>query len=163
MQTSTPPLLAYAATALSLTLALGTFVWFLLDRRSAPSRILMPESPTVVMQGEQIYTKYCAACHGDKLQGQPDWKKRKANGSLPAPPHDASGHTWHHTDQMLFDLTKKGIQNIAGSGYITDMPVYEGVLNDNEIIAVLSYIKSRWPAEIRVRHDELNREKAQRD
>jgi len=32
---------------------------------------------------------------------------------------------------------------------------YEGVLTDDEIIAVLSYIKSTWPQEIRDRHDEM--------
>jgi mono/diheme cytochrome c family protein len=36
------------------------------------------------------------------------------------------------------------------------MPAYAGVLGDDDIIAVLSWIKSQWPAEIRRRHDEMN-------
>ena len=41
--------------------------------------------------------------------------------------------------------------------YQTDMPTYEGVLSDDDIIAVLSFIKSTWPADVRDRHDEMNR------
>ncbi|TNE39067.1 MAG: cytochrome c, partial [Sphingomonadales bacterium] len=33
---------------------------------------------------------------------------------------------------------------------------YADTLSDAEIIAVLSYIKSTWPEEIRARHDDLN-------
>ena len=36
------------------------------------------------------------------------------------------------------------------------MPIYGGVLSDDEIVAVLSWIKAQWPPEIRQRHDEIN-------
>jgi mono/diheme cytochrome c family protein len=69
---------------------------------------------------------------------------------MPAPPHDASGHTWHHPDQLLFDITKHGVAKAAKlPGYDTAMPAFDGVLSDAEIVAVLSWIKSQWPAEIR--------------
>ena len=45
---------------------------------------------------------------------------------------------------------------IRQPGYRTDMPIYDGVLNDAEIVAVLSWIKAQWPREIRARHDQLN-------
>jgi hypothetical protein len=48
------------------------------------------------------------ALPGANLEGQPNWKERQANGRLPAPPHDASGHTWHHPDAQLFGITKQG-------------------------------------------------------
>ena len=118
---------------------------------------LTPDNMEVVFAGKTIYVAQCAACHGKELQGQPDWRRRNADGRLPAPPHDATGHTWHHTDQLLFDLTKKGLQTITGSDYATDMPIYEDVLTDAEIIAVLSYIKSTWPDDIRKRHDSMNK------
>lgn len=41
--------------------------------------------------------------------------------------------------------------------YLSAMPAYEGVLSDAEIVAALSWIKAQWPADIRSRHDELNR------
>ena len=76
---------------------------------------------------------------------------------MPAPPHDETGHTWHHPDQVLFDITKLGIVAAANlKDYKTVMPIYEGVLSDEEIIAVLSFIKSTWPEEIRAGHDEMN-------
>ena len=75
---------------------------------------------------------------------------------MPAPPHDETGHTWHHPDQQLFALTKYGPAALAGGGYESDMPAYESVLSDEEIWAVLSYLKSRWPAEVQSRHDQIN-------
>ena len=80
---------------------------------------------------------------------------------MPAPPHDRTGHTWHHSDLVLFELTKHGPQVAAGPDYESDMPAYEGVLSDEEIIAVLSFIKSRWPAAIQARQDRLNEGRAQ--
>ena len=73
-------------------------------------------------------------------------------------PHDASGHTWHHGDSYLFAVTKYGIERLLGQHYPNAMPIYDGVLSDREIIAVLSYIKSQWPAEIQSRHDRLNQQ-----
>ena len=99
--------------------------------------------------GRTIYVDHCQTCHGDKLQGQPNWQVRKADGRLPAPPHDESGHTWHHPDQVLFALTKYGPSVMAGQGYESDMPAYDGVLSDTQIWQVLDYIKSTWPENIR--------------
>jgi mono/diheme cytochrome c family protein len=45
---------------------------------------------------------------------------------------------------------------IGESEYKTNMPIYDDVLSDEEIVAVLSYIKSRWPSEIQDRHDQMN-------
>jgi len=118
---------------------------------------LRPDDASVVARGERVYRAHCASCHGARLQGQPDWRKPGADGRLPAPPHDASGHTWHHPDEMLFRLTKYGLARVARlKDYHSAMPVYEGVLSDEEIVAVLSWIKSQWPAEMRQRHDQLN-------
>ncbi len=72
------------------------------------------------------------------------------NGRLPAPPHDATGHTWHHPDEMLFRITKFGARTYP-SGYETDMPAFDNRLTDEEIAASLAFIKSTWPAEIRAR------------
>lgn len=111
----------------------------------------------LVARGETVYSEYCAECHGAKLEGQPDWRRRNAEGRLPAPPHDADGHTWHHSDEVLFRITKDGIQSIAPPGYESDMPGFGEALSDAEIRAVLSYIKSTWPAEIRQRQESANR------
>lgn len=125
-----------------------------------PSTVsLRPDDLSTVDLGRRLYASHCASCHGADLEGQPAWRERRADGKLPAPPHDESGHTWHHPDSQLFELTKYGPTAIAkakGTDYQSDMPGYDGVLTDAEIVAVLSYIKSRWPGDIRRRHDDMN-------
>lgn len=100
-------------------------------------------------QGREVYVAHCAACHGINLEGQPNWKERRADGKLPAPPHDASGHTWEHPDQILFEVTKYGFAGKVGPNYKTDMPGFENRLSDEQIWAVIAYIKSTWPERIR--------------
>ena len=118
---------------------------------------LHPENQQIVSKGKALYADNCASCHGDELEGQDDWKSLGDDGFMPAPPHDKSGHSWHHTDQLLFDLTKYGLGKIIGKkDYKTKMPIYDDVLTDEEIVAVLSYIKSRWPSDIQNRHDQMN-------
>ena len=73
-----------------------------------------------------------------------------------APPHDKSGHTWHHPDAQLFDLTKRGPAAVVGGSYESDMPAYAGILSDEDIVAVLSFIKSTWPGKTQRRHDDIN-------
>jgi mono/diheme cytochrome c family protein len=94
--------------------------------------------------GARLYTEACASCHGTELEGQPDWMRPLPSGRMPAPPHDASGHTWHHRDDVLFRLVKEGVTAVVGGGYASDMPGFAGVLSDEEIRAILAFIKSTW-------------------
>ena len=109
---------------------------------------------STVQLGSVLYDEQCASCHGQNLEGQPNWHKRDQDGYLPAPPHDETGHTWHHTDKDLFEMTKYGIRAFAGEGYKTRMPIYKDILSDSEILAVLSFIKSGWPTEVIQMHNE---------
>ena len=118
--------------------------------------LLTPDDREVVALGAEVYAAQCADCHGTRLEGQPNWYSRGEDGLLPAPPHDASGHTWHHDDKTLFTSTKYGLAGLMENPPPSGMPIYEGVLSDNEIIAVLSFIKSTWPDDLRAYHDELN-------
>ena len=99
--------------------------------------------------GKALYQENCESCHGSNLEGQADWKIRLPNGRLPAPPHDESGHTWHHPDRVLVDIVNRGTAAIVGGGYESDMPGFGDVLSDEEVIAILDYIKSTWPAHAR--------------
>lgn len=117
-----------------------------------------PDNPTIVAQGKDLYAATCAECHGADLKGQPDWKTRNEDGSLKAPPHDVSGHTWHHADALLFQVTKHGGASIAPAGFISAMPAFKDALSDDEIWAVLSFIKSTWPKKIRQRQESLSQQ-----
>ncbi|ABI58340.1 c-type cytochrome [Nitrosomonas eutropha] len=109
-----------------------------------------PADTNLVMQGKAIYANNCASCHGESLEGQPDWRQRLPSGRLPAPPHDKSGHTWHHPDAMLVDMVKNGLVpgKTAPPRYESDMPAYGEVLTDEEIVAVITYIKGSWPPKV---------------
>jgi len=110
-----------------------------------------PDDAAQVAQGRQVYASQCASCHGGRLPGQPNWRQRQPNGRLPAPPHDETGHTWHHPDDLLFALTKEGPAALTRSAYQSDMPAFAGKLSDQDIWAVLAFIKSRWPKGVRER------------
>ena len=109
-----------------------------------------PDDAAQVTSGKTIYAVQCAACHGSNLEGQPNWKSRKPNGRMPAPPHDDSGHTWHHPDDVLFGITKIGMRPpYVPSSYESDMPAFGGALSDPQIWDVLAYVKSRWSPRMR--------------
>jgi mono/diheme cytochrome c family protein len=132
--------------------AVAGLLWVGLDR-SGPVEA-SGERPE---RGRAIYAASCASCHGAKLEGQPDWKSRLPSGRLPAPPHDASGHTWHHPDGVLFRITKEGPAAVVGGGYQSDMPGFADVLSDDDIRAALDFIKSTWPERERQYQAEMSR------
>jgi S-disulfanyl-L-cysteine oxidoreductase SoxD len=144
---------------LAVLAALGIAILALWPNSRTAAGLFRPGDGGVVRLGAGLYQTHCAACHGAELEGEtPDWQIRDEDGYLPAPPHDETGHTWHHPDQILFDITKYGIAEAASlSDYATRMPAFEGVLEDEEIIAILSFIKSRWPDRNRQYQDEMNR------
>lgn len=102
----------------------------------------------LVATGQEVYETYCAACHGFELEGQPEWQQPYADASLKAPPHDETGHTWHHSDAYLVESIKLGGARLAPNIGVSAMPAYEDTLTDQQIAAVLAYIKSSWPQEI---------------
>jgi len=114
----------------------------------------MVEDAQAIALGAEVYAENCASCHGAELEGAPNWRQRGADGLLPAPPHDATGHTWHHDSETLFKITKYGIAKLIGDpDHRSGMPAYEGVLSDAEIIAVLSFIRDSWPDDIKQAYD----------
>lgn len=101
-----------------------------------------------VRRGRVLYDANCASCHGENLEGQPDWRSPGVDGRYPAPPHDASGHTWHHSDTALVDyITLGGEESLAQMGVSFDsgMPSFGDALSQKDIDDILVYIKSVWP------------------
>lgn len=110
---------------------------------------IVTNDPGLLARGEVVYRTACTTCHGANLEGQPNWRMKDAEGNLPAPPHDKTGHTWHHSDEVLFNLVKYG-PVFYTPGYSGKMPAYEALLEDRDIKAVNSWIASTWPTEIQL-------------
>lgn len=149
---------ALAVLALPVAVWLAFIGWsrFEANQAAAAGIRLAPGDPVVVGKGKALYHQHCAACHGNNLEGEPNWREPLPNGRMPAPPHDATGHTWHHSDQLLFAITKYGPARVVGGGHQSNMPGYVELLTDDQIIQVLSFIKSTWPDTVKTRHDAIN-------
>lgn len=123
--------------------------WYSTRQEEGPVVDPAPVTSERISQGQKVYADHCASCHGADLEGQPEWRTRLPSGAYPAPPHDETGHTWHHPDEFLFDVVKRGGQPTAPPGFVSAMPAFGDVLSDDEIWAVLAFIKSRWSDDAR--------------
>jgi len=108
-----------------------------------------PDNAAAVTVGAKLYAEHCATCHGENLEGESDWRVTREDGTLPAPPHDNNGHTWHHGDELLFNYTKEGGAALAPAGFRSGMPGFAETLADEQIWDILAFIKSTWPDDIR--------------
>jgi len=98
-----------------------------------------PDFKTVI-KGARLFRQNCARCHGPLGQGTPDWHKPDKNGKYPPPPLNGNGHTWHHSTTVLKDIINNGTARLGGN-----MPAWKGKLSDEEINAILEWIKAQWP------------------
>ncbi|MFG6604609.1 MULTISPECIES: c-type cytochrome [unclassified Sulfitobacter] len=114
-----------------------------------------------LVAGRSLYAENCAACHGADLEGKPDWRTPDEHGVLPAPPHDATGHTWHHGNTLLFDYTKLGGEVVLAArgvkGFNSGMPAFGEVISDEDIWTILAYIRSTWPPRSKAAQASRNR------
>ena len=139
----------FGAVAVSaLALAAGFIIWGSSESSSSEeSKSSDPEA------GRVLYAEFCASCHGENLEGEADWRTPNEDGVMPAPPHDATGHTWHHGDKLLFEYTKLGgqiaLEKMGVTGVKSGMPGFQDQLSDREIWDILSFIKSTWSDRVR--------------
>ncbi len=143
------------ALVLAVLLAGAAVLW--LQRLSPPQIFADADDPALVAQGTQLYATNCAGCHGAGLEGQANWRSPLPDdGGLPAPPHNADGHTHHHPDSVLFAITKFGGQAAAPEGFRSNMPAFSDLMTDQEILAALAFIKSSWPSNVRAAQQRTN-------
>jgi mono/diheme cytochrome c family protein len=132
-------LLAAAVTA-------GFFLWW---PRQTPRLVADASDAGVVAVGRAIYAARCAVCHGERLQGQPGWRDGLRTEHPPAPALDADGFAWHNPDRALVGIIRHGIP-------ARGMPAFADQVSDDDIWALVAFMKSTWPEETRQRHDRLN-------
>lgn len=96
--------------------------------------------------GRQVYGLRCASCHGVNLEGQPGWQNAPPGGPGPAPPLNANGPSPQRSEEWLIRVIRDGGTAVAPPGYRSGMPAYGAVLSDQEIRALVAYMRSTWPA-----------------
>ena len=98
---------------------------------------------SMIVRGAQLYKQNCASCHGNNAQGADNWQKRDAQGKLPPPPLNGTGHAWHHPMTGLKQTIFFGTENIGGS-----MPGWKGKLSETQVDEILAWLQSKWPDEV---------------
>jgi mono/diheme cytochrome c family protein len=87
-------------------------------------------APTAGQDGENIYKKQCAACHGESGKG--DGPAAAALNPRPANLAD---------EEAMEALTSEDLRKIIGQG-IGSMPGFDSILEPDELEAVLEYVRS---------------------
>jgi len=142
--------------------SLGPIVCLVLTASIAPALAggdaLAAIDSELAASGRAIFQQHCAACHGARGEGAPEWRQRDAHGELPAPPHDAQGHAWRHSDAMLDRMIMEGWRDPFNKTGRLTMPAFAGTLAPQEIHSVIAYLKTLWTPEQR----QFQREESQR-
>jgi mono/diheme cytochrome c family protein len=113
-----------------------------------------------VNAGRRVYEQYCAACHGARGEGAPNWTEPDEHGELPAPPHGPEGHTWKHSDAMLNRMISQGWRDPFNKTQRLAMPAFENILSPDQIAAVITNLKTLWTPKQRQFQQEENRRDA---
>jgi mono/diheme cytochrome c family protein len=111
-----------------------------------------------VKSGRAIYEQHCASCHGANAEGAPNWQERDAHGELPAPPHNAEGHTWRHSNADLYKMVSRGWRDPFNKSMRLTMPAFSDALTPEQIHAVIGYLKTLWTPEQRKFQSEESRD-----
>ncbi|MEE8484371.1 MAG: c-type cytochrome [Nitrospinota bacterium] len=103
----------------------------------APKREIDPKQ---LAQGEKLFLKNCAKCHGENGEGHPKWQEKGEDGKYPPPPVNGEGHAWHHPTKILRDYIKLGSMEKGGN-----MEGFKDTLGDGEVDDIIAWFKSKWP------------------
>lgn len=103
-----------------------------LPKTDLPAHAIAASEP-VLRQGEKIYAKQCASCHGEQGEGAPRAYPRLARqGNI-------------DTGNAVRMVFQGGYApSTAGNPRPYGMPPFSGLLSDGEVAAVISYINRSW-------------------
>ena len=139
----------------SIILMFGIVIYLPKDRVAKAAVTLNPDDKVTILLGKSVYVQNCASCHGTKLEGQKNWVLRLPDGLMPAPPHDETGHTWHHSEEQLYNIIRYGLkfynENYEGKMQGNDK------LSDEDVWSILAYIKSVWPESIQKKYKTMTK------
>jgi mono/diheme cytochrome c family protein len=121
-----------------------------------PSHFADAADPELVAAGAIVYAGNCASCHGRRLQGQALWQLVDEYAGRRAPAHDETGHTWQHSDEAIFSMTKYGRFPGEPTGRNSGMSPFKDRLSDHDILTAIAFIKAHWPLGMRVSQAMLN-------
>ncbi|MEJ8846198.1 cytochrome c [Variovorax rhizosphaerae] len=101
----------------------------------APSQTIRRD-PGVMAAGQKIFDQRCAYCHGDKGEG--------ARGAYP--PLAGNRVVLMDSPINLIQIVRHGgfLPATAGNPRPYGMPPFRQALDDNDVVAVLSYIRGAW-------------------
>ena len=70
------------------------------------------DSLEAIKNGKILYNQYCASCHQPNLAGAANWQGLDEDGHRKAPPLNGTGHTWHHSPELLSQIIKYGLKSL---------------------------------------------------
>lgn len=94
------------------------------------------ESSLLISLGKTVYDSHCASCHGARGEGKPpDWPPLAGNQSI---------EMESAVNPIRMVLNGGYPPATAGNPKPYGMPPFAGLLSDNEVAAVVSYIRTAW-------------------
>ncbi|MGY4370625.1 mono/diheme cytochrome c family protein [Bradyrhizobium sp. LB1.3] len=103
---------------------------------AASSALPTTESSLLVSLGKPVYDKNCASCHGAQGEGKPPhWPPLANNQSI---------EMQSAVNPIRMVLNGGYPPGTKGNPMPYGMPPFAGLLSDNEVAAVVSYIRTAW-------------------
>jgi mono/diheme cytochrome c family protein len=103
---------------------------------AASSALPTTESSLLISLGKPVYDKNCASCHGTQGEGKPPhWPPLANNQSI---------EMQSAVNPIRMVLNGGYPPGTKGNPMPYGMPPFAGLLSDNEVAAVVSYIRTAW-------------------
>lgn len=102
----------------------------------ASASAVIARNPGSSSDGAAVYLTNCSSCHGADGRGLPDMFPPLAHSAV------VTGDP-----RVLIKIVEDGIQGrvvVDGVSYDGDMPQWKGQISDEQLAAVITYVRSAW-------------------